>query len=187
MNELKEYIDKTEDNQLGMMVEIVDEYGDEIPEIINEIKDRHVSNDEKEKAAMIFSTVHRCKGMEYDSIQIVDDFITEDKLEKIMNGKPEEINISKLNEEINLIYVAVTRTKNMLYIPEALVPKNFPPSNQIIIREEGYIDFKKIDDDYKYLKEKDVEFWEKQQVILFGQMKALMDMQRTMAQAGHMV
>jgi len=154
MNELKEYIDKTEDNQLGMMVEIVEEYGDEIPEIINEIKDRHVSNDEKEKAAMIFSTVHRCKGMEYDSIQIVDDFITEDKLEKIMNGKPEEINISKLNEEINLIYVAVTRTKNMLYIPEALVPKNFPPSNQIIIREEGYIDFKKIDDDYKYLKEK---------------------------------
>jgi superfamily I DNA/RNA helicase len=128
MSELKEYIEKTEDAQLSMMTDIVEEYGDEIPAIIKSIKDKHVGDGEKEKAEIIFSTVHRSKGMEYDVVQIVNDFITEEKLEKL---KDEELSKSKLNEEINLLYVAVTRTKNTIYIPENLVPKETPPSPQI--------------------------------------------------------
>jgi len=134
IDELEDYIDKTEDVQLGMMVEIVREYGNKIPEIIKAIKDKHVDNDEKEKAEMIFSTVHRCKGMEYDAIQLVNDFITEEKLEKIKeDNKKEGINSSKLNEEINLLYVAITRTKNSIHIPEPLMPIEFPRSSQIHI------------------------------------------------------
>lgn len=141
LRELQDYIDKTEDVQLRMMVEVVKEYGNEIPGIIKSIKDKHVPNDEKEKAEMIFSTVHRCKGMEYDSVQIVNDFITEEKLEKLAdNKKKEKINKDKLNEEINLLYVAVTRAKNSLYIPETLMPKEFPASSQIhiikVVQEE---------------------------------------------------
>jgi superfamily I DNA/RNA helicase len=130
--ELQDYIDKTEDVQLSMMVEVVKKYGNKIPDIIRQIKDKHVANDEKEKAEMIFSTVHRCKGMEYDSVQIVNDFITEEKLEKLAdNKKKEKLNKERLNEEINLLYVAVTRSKNSLYIPETLMPNEFPPSSQI--------------------------------------------------------
>lgn len=141
LRELQDYIDKTEDVQLGMMVEIVKEYGNEIPGLIKAIKDKHVPNDEKEKAEMIFSTVHRCKGMEYDSVQLVNDFITEEKLEKLTdNSRKEKINKDKLNEEINLLYVAVTRAKNSLYIPETLMPKEFPASSQIhiikVVKEE---------------------------------------------------
>lgn len=65
---------------------------------------------------MIFSTVHRRKGMEYDAIQLVNDFITEEKL--IKDKKSVWKNTSKLNEEINLLYVAVTRTRNSIHIPE---------------------------------------------------------------------
>ena len=148
MQELEEYIDKTEDMQLGMMVEIVNEYGNEIPGIIKSIKEKHISDDEKEKAEIIFSTVHRCKGMEYDAVQLVEDFITEEKIkkakedaEKEKDKKPgesrKELNKAKLNEEINLLYVAVTRTKNVLHIHEKLLPANFPVSPQIkIIKEE---------------------------------------------------
>ena len=134
LDELEDYIKKTEDVQLGMMVEIVREYGNEIPEIIKTIKERHVADDEKDKAQIIFSTVHRCKGMEYDVIELVDDFINEEKLEKIKKDyKPEEINVAKLNEEINLLYVAVTRAKNIIHIPQTLMPKEFPVSPQIVI------------------------------------------------------
>lgn len=133
MDELEDYIEKTEDLQLGMMVNIVCEYGNKIPGIINLIKEKHLGNDEKGKAEMIFSTVHRCKGMEYDEVQLVNDFITEVKLEKLTNEKTEEINTTKLNEEINLLYVAVTRTKNRIHIPESLMPKEFPRSPQIHI------------------------------------------------------
>lgn len=132
LDELEDYVEKTEDAQLAMMVEIVKDYGNEIPDIIKSIKDKHVQNDDKEKAEMIFSTVHRCKGMEYDAVQLVNDFITEEKLKKLMADKKiEEINISKLNEEINLLYVAVTRTKNSIHIPESLMPIEFPKSPQI--------------------------------------------------------
>ena len=35
--------------------------------------------------------------------------------------------IKKLNEEINLLYVAITRTKNKLLIPQELIPASFQP------------------------------------------------------------
>ena len=117
-----------------MMVEIVRKYGNKILDIIKTIKEKHVENDDKEKAEMIFSTVHRCKGMEYDAIQLVNDFISEEKLEKLKEDKKtKEINATKLNEEINLLYVAVTRTKNSIHIPETLIPNEFPKSSQIHI------------------------------------------------------
>ena len=132
MDELKEYIKNSDDPQLGMMVEIVKEYGNRIPGIIKTIKEKHVGDDEKEKAQMVFSTVHRCKGMEYDTIQLVNDFLTEEKLKDLAATiKENSLNKSKLHEEINLLYVAVTRTRNSLHIPDVLVPEDFPDSPQI--------------------------------------------------------
>ena len=131
LEDLEDYIENTEDVQLSMMVEIVREYGNKIPGIIKTIKEQHV---EKERAEMIFSTVHRCKGMEYDSIQLVNDFIPEERLEKISgDAKKEDTNMAKLNEEINLLYVAITRTKHKLYIPEAILPQDFPNSPHIYV------------------------------------------------------
>jgi F-box protein, helicase, 18 len=138
IKDLEEYIEKTEDAQLGMMVEIVKKYGNDIYDIIKSIKQKHIDSDKKEEAEVIFSTVHRCKGMEYDSVHLVNDFITEEKVERqAMDLDNDEKKISKLNEEINLLYVAVTRTKNTLYIPEELLPTDFPKLAQInIIKKE---------------------------------------------------
>jgi superfamily I DNA/RNA helicase len=138
IEELEEYIEKTEDVQLGMMVEIVKEYGNRIPSIINKIKKKHIDTNDKQHAEMIFSTVHRCKGMEYDAVQIVDDFISEEKLEKLVSdNKKEDLDFGKLNEEINLLYVAVTRAKYRLYIPETLMPAEMDESGQISITGVG--------------------------------------------------
>ncbi|HYH13891.1 MAG TPA: UvrD-helicase domain-containing protein [Flavisolibacter sp.] len=133
LDELEEYIEKTEDVQLAMMVEIVKEYGNAIPGILKSLKEKHTGNDERAKAEVIFSTVHRCKGMEYDTIELVNDFVTEAKLERLMkeNKKPEEGNISRWYEEINLLYVAVTRTKTTITIPETLLPAGFKSSSFI--------------------------------------------------------
>ncbi|RUA37785.1 MAG: DNA helicase [Bacteroidetes bacterium] len=134
LENLEEYIEKTEDMQLGMMLELVREYGNEIPEYIKQLKEKHVENQNRETANIIFSTVHRCKGMEYDSVQLVNDFLTEEKLKKLAKQKdlPNLIKL-KLKEEINLLYVAVTRTKNKLYIEEELLPKDWTVSEQIVL------------------------------------------------------
>lgn len=129
MEELEDYIEKTEDLQLGMMVKIVQQYGADIPGHIKSLKDSHV---DKEEAEMIFSTVHKSKGMEYDSVTLVNDFTSEERLEKIKKEeKPEDINFTKVNEEINLLYVAITRTRNQLNIPSDLLPEGFEGSSRI--------------------------------------------------------
>jgi len=132
IDELEDYIEKTEDAQLGMMLSIVKEYETDIPQIIKEIKEKHVADDEREKAELIFSTVHRSKGMEYDTVRLVNDFITEEKLEKLAKQiELSEVSTDRLNEEINLLYVAVTRTKNTLYLPVDLTPAKTDCSGSI--------------------------------------------------------
>lgn len=136
LDDLEEYIEKTEDVQLSMMVEIVKEYGNEIPGLIKSLKDLHTGDEERSKAEMIFSTVHRAKGMEYDVVCLVNDFITEASLEKLKTAqkdKQDPPDIQKLNEEINLLYVAVTRAKSKLYIPEALAPGAFAATARVHI------------------------------------------------------
>jgi F-box protein, helicase, 18 len=147
ISDLEEYIEKTEDVQLKMMVDIVKEYENEIPALIRSLKYKHVEDAEKHKAEMIFSTVHRAKGMEYDAVQLVEDFVTESKVEKLKTEnkeQPEKIDpfaIAKTFEEINLLYVAVTRAKHFLRIPETLMPKGFPvsPFIQVVVKKENEI------------------------------------------------
>ena len=132
MKDLEEYVEKTEDVQLGMMVELVKEYGAELPKIIKTIKEKHLENEDRDKAEIIFSTVHRSKGMEYDEVVLVKDFMTKEKLEtRIKENGDKKVDIAKLNEEINLVYVAITRAKWKLHIPEELIEIDFPESDEI--------------------------------------------------------
>jgi F-box protein 18 (helicase) len=136
IDELEEYVEKTEDHQLATMIEIVREYGNEVHGIIKSLKELHTGDEDRSKAEMIFSTVHRSKGMEYDVVYLVNDFLSESKLkdlkEKHKSDKTVAFDAARLNEEINLLYVAITRTRNKLYIPETLLPRDFPASSQII-------------------------------------------------------
>ena len=124
MMELEDYIRKTEDNTLSMIVEVVKEFGNRLPGLINELKQNHTAT--KEEADMIFSTVHRCKGMEYDQVSLLNDFITEEKLKKNISEKKEnKLNTAEKNrlaEEVNILYVAATRTKKKLVIPAEINP-----------------------------------------------------------------
>ncbi|HTI10409.1 MAG TPA: 3'-5' exonuclease [Puia sp.] len=117
MDELEDYIENTGDSQLRMLVEVVKEYGKKIPGYIKKLKECHLDHDDKHKADMIFSTVHRAKGMEYDEVTLADDFITEEKIIDQM----EEHNTGRLTEEVNLLYVAITRTVTDLHIPENIL------------------------------------------------------------------
>ena len=124
MKELEEYIQKTEDTSLSMIVEVVKEFGNKLPSLINELKSNHTAS--KEEAEMIFSTVHRCKGMEYDEVTLLNDFVTEEKVKRNFdqNGgeKISDADRNKLAEEINILYVAATRARNKLNIPAEINP-----------------------------------------------------------------
>ena len=133
---LEEYIEKTEDNSLRMIVDVVKEFGNKLPNLIETLKENHTTN--KKDADMIFSTVHRCKGMEYNEVFLLKDFITEEKIQKQLTqigiGKLTTAETIRLTEEVNLLYVAATRAINKLIIPIEINPlKSIVFSNEYAI------------------------------------------------------
>lgn len=130
IEDLEDYVKQTEDVQLGLMIELVKKYNEKLPDILKEIKTKHIKSDNKEEAEMIFSTVHRSKGMEYDAVKLATDFIDEGRIQYLKDEYDNLIN-EKVNEEINLLYVAITRTKNLLLIPENHIPEGFKISKNI--------------------------------------------------------
>jgi superfamily I DNA/RNA helicase len=122
IDELYDYIEKTGDKQLKPMADLVVAYGKRLSFLLYELKNSHV---DKKDAEYIFSTCHKSKGMEYDSVELLGDF--------------SNINETDVNEEVNLIYVAATRTKSSLTINENQVPENYKemPSNIFIRRNDN--------------------------------------------------
>lgn len=125
IDQLKEYAEDTNDAPLKGIIEIVLKYKRELPKLIDEIKHCQVEDEHKDQADMIFSTIHKAKGMEYDEVSLINDFMTEEKLDEILEGnKGKELDLARLNGEINLLYVGITRTRDVLNIPNHLIPRS---------------------------------------------------------------
>ena len=159
MKELEEYIEKTEDTSLSVIVEAVKQFGNQLPTSINELKNHHAAS--KEEADLIFSTVHRCKGMEYDEVTLLNDFMTEEKLKKSIEQnsgeKINEQNKNRLAEEINILYVAATRARNKLIIPAEINPFKSvalaqPQATSISLGKRSYEDENDYRQSYKSFK-----------------------------------
>lgn len=133
INDLRDYINKTGDSELAILLEIVLTYKNEIPNLLNQLKQKHVSLGDKNQAQLIFSTVHRSKGMEYDEVELLNDFIQEEDLISALKDKSlNDLGKLRLNEEVNLLYVGITRAKQKLIIPSIYLPLSLPLDDTII-------------------------------------------------------
>jgi len=108
--EMEEYADKTVDLELLALIKMVKKYGSRIIDIVDGIK--HNSVAKKEVADILFSTVHRCKGMTYPMpVYISEDHFDIEK--EYMNKFIEQDTNKKVNnnffEEMCILYVAITR------------------------------------------------------------------------------
>ena len=130
IEELGEYIEQTGDAQMKTALELVMTYGEELPHYIEQIRAAHMPQRHRAHADLIFSTVHRCKGLEYDQVTLCDDFIDRRKLldyvdlleqqqktEVSGQANRQPLNPDNVLEEINMLYVGVTRTKQKLNLP----------------------------------------------------------------------
>src|SRR5690606_15974498 len=121
LKELSIFINETEDIVLDQGLKLVDEFGDKLLTYVNELKAKVV--DDRDDAQVIYTTAHKSKGMEYDRVEILEDFKTRatmvDLLKKTKPDMKEGLK-KYLNEEINLLYVAITRSKGVILLPEEL-------------------------------------------------------------------
>uniref|UniRef100_A0A8C7CVA9 F-box DNA helicase 1 n=1 Tax=Oncorhynchus kisutch TaxID=8019 RepID=A0A8C7CVA9_ONCKI len=107
---LKSYAKKTEDRELEGKLSMVEKYNSRIPELVERIygcTERQAQN-----ADFILGTVHKSKGLEFDTVVITDDFA---KVPCAAHNLP-RLSSDVPDDEWNLLYVAVTRAKSSLVI-----------------------------------------------------------------------
>src|SRR5271165_6319001 len=103
------------DKELGAAVKFVEKHGYQTPEILDLIVSRSGA---PSQAIASFSTAHRAKGLEWDYVTVLDDFPKlGSEMERDENGElqlPDE-------QELNLLYVAVTRGRKWVDLNEDIL------------------------------------------------------------------
>ena len=106
--ELEQFAKDTKNQDYLNIIKFINTYGDNIFDINKKIKDRLTTN--KEEADIIFTTTHKSKGLEYEQVLMTNDFITK---KEISNPKS-KLSHLRINEELNIYYVAATRVKKAI-------------------------------------------------------------------------
>lgn len=106
INELEEFAKETKNQDFLNVIKFINTYGDNVFEINKKIKERLVTK--KEDADIIFTTTHKSKGLEYKQVIMSNDFISKKEISNPKN----KISVLQILEELNIYYVAATRTKD---------------------------------------------------------------------------
>ena len=118
VKELIAYSDESNEIDLKQRLLICFKYMQcNIFDLIKKIKASAVKK--QENAELILSTGHKSKGLEWDKVEIIDDFIS---LKNELENKEGNIDIAK--EELNLFYVALTRAKRELILDKSYLLDN---------------------------------------------------------------
>ncbi|CAL1568718.1 unnamed protein product [Knipowitschia caucasica] len=115
---LKQYADQTEDRELEAKLIIVEKFGNRIPEIVSKLKMCY--EQDYVKADFILGTVHKAKGMEFDTVMVTDDFAKLPASRHNLRFHRSFVINEIQKDEWNLMYVAVTRAKSSLIISESI-------------------------------------------------------------------
>ena len=109
IQELEQFAKDTKNQDYLNIIKFINTYGDNIFEINKTIKRKLTTN--KEEADLIFTTTHKSKGLEFEQVIMADDFITKKELSNPKN----KVSFLKLQEELNIYYVAATRVKSAIW------------------------------------------------------------------------
>jgi len=125
IDELEEYAQLTGDYLLSSLVEVVKKYQDDLPGYLKSLRGKCLPDENRHKAEMIYTTVHKSKGLEYPKVTLVRDFINEKKIRnQFEDAEVEKVppDYDAINEEINILYVGITRAMNEVVIPREIHP-----------------------------------------------------------------
>lgn len=118
IEQVKEYIEDTNDNELKTAFSMVERYGQYLKKLKAIASDYYKSKDD---IKYVLSTAHTSKGLEWDKVKLLSDFpdimklLKEAKIDSSLDlmkkFKAGDIQASNIIQEINLYYVAVTRAR----------------------------------------------------------------------------
>jgi F-box protein, helicase, 18 len=109
--ELASYAQEARDPEARVLSEVIEEYRHETPGLVQEVRDNAVPA--AGDADLVLTTAHKAKGLDWDYVQIADDFEILAETEAALAADPYSV-IEE--QEINLLYVAATRAKKALQL-----------------------------------------------------------------------
>lgn len=114
----KRYVTAAEDKELEAKIAVVEKYNIRIPELVARIERCHI--EDLDFAEYILGTVHKAKGLEFDTVHVLDDFVKVPCAKHNLAQLPHFRVESFSEDEWNLLYVAVTRAKKQLIMTKSL-------------------------------------------------------------------
>jgi F-box protein, helicase, 18 len=110
-SEAQSYADDAKDPEVGVLVGIVEEFRNETPDLVRDLRQHESRN--ADDADVILTTGHKAKGLDWNYVQICEDFkLLADLEEKLAEDYYAPID----DQEINLLYVAATRAKTAVQL-----------------------------------------------------------------------
>lgn len=107
-NHLSNEAYEAKDREMQFLVKLVDEFKTDLPDLLQQIEVNQAPT--SAEADLVFTTAHRSKGLDWPLVRLADDYDFLEKVEKqLSEGEPLS---NDLVQEINLLYVALTRAKN---------------------------------------------------------------------------
>jgi superfamily I DNA/RNA helicase/serine/threonine protein kinase len=134
LEEFEEYANQIQDIEYINAISLVKKYEKKIKEAYD-IAKKHENKKYKEDEAITVATVHSAKGKEWDKVSLANDFRTisqifstlansnidfDEYLRIVKNNLEENQIVLNAVQEINLLYVAITRAKSKLDLPPDL-------------------------------------------------------------------
>jgi len=107
----KQIADESQDPEMNRSIKIIEQYSADLPELFAKLR-RNAVTDELE-ATITLSTAHRSKGLEWDAVQLAEDF-TFDPFNPDNEKEP-------WIDEMNLLYVACTRAMRVLAVNSTML------------------------------------------------------------------
>lgn len=119
---LAEYADTVQDRELVGWKNVVERYGRRFDHALSMIRAnalQYDSADASQRNALTVVTAHRCKGLEFDRVELAENFV--DTIDE-ETGKLKDFRRAnrETQEEINLLYVAATRAKHRLGVNQSI-------------------------------------------------------------------
>lgn len=114
VKELLKMAEWNEDSEMMSIYQTILNYGKFLPEKIENVKKNWSKS--IEDAKVIFCTIHRSKGLEFENVRLVDDH----KVGSRGKEKSAKELMDAIYEKYRLYYVAVTRAKKTLWFPLSL-------------------------------------------------------------------
>lgn len=124
---LEAYAAEVDDKELLMLLKVAREHGAQTPDLVRRLQAE--ATEEARNAQVCLTTAHRAKGLEFEQVVLADDFPSFISDE----GLAQRADTPERAQELNLLYVAVTRAKRaielnrqVLDLCDQLVCEGFP-------------------------------------------------------------